>query len=179
VTDSKSKTSESYMRQHWGAGAAVWRAQTQVLLGRLKCAIYSTGVGRGRVAPCSGHGDGGQLEATRQWVWVWRRRRRGAWAWRLANLALPATKSCLASHWELGRGALGTRRRRGPRRQAVERLGERRRPRAWPGPASARGRPVVFLGGALRAARCAAWPAACSKSPKKKSTSRVKKCTQY
>jgi hypothetical protein len=28
-----------------------------------------------RVAPCSGHGDGGQLEVTRQWVW----RRRGAW----------------------------------------------------------------------------------------------------
>jgi hypothetical protein len=27
------------------------------------------------VAPCSGHGDGGQLEVTRQWVW----RRRGAW----------------------------------------------------------------------------------------------------
>jgi hypothetical protein len=37
---------------------------------------HSPEVGRGSgVAPCSGHGDGGQLEVTRQWVW----RRRGAW----------------------------------------------------------------------------------------------------
>jgi hypothetical protein len=27
--------------------------------------ICPAGVGRGRVAPCSGHGDGGQLEVTR------------------------------------------------------------------------------------------------------------------
>jgi hypothetical protein len=52
-----------HMRQRWGS--AVWRAQTQVLLRRLKCALPAAGVGGGRVAPGgSGHGGhdgGGQL----------------------------------------------------------------------------------------------------------------------
>jgi hypothetical protein len=108
-----------HMRQRWRA--AVWRAQTQVLLGR-EAEVCSTGVGGGRVAPCSGRGDKGQLEVTRQWVW----RRRGT-----------------LRGYQLG---CWVRRRRLSRRQAVERLGERRRLRAWSGPA--RGRPVVFfLGG--------------------------------
>jgi hypothetical protein len=47
-------------------------------------------------------------------------------------------------------------------RQAVERLGERRRLRAWPGPA--RGRPVCFFWGG---GRCAAWPVV-HPPPKKK-----------
>jgi hypothetical protein len=40
-----------HMRQH--GGAAVWRGQTQVLLGagRLNRVCSPTGVGRGRVAP--------------------------------------------------------------------------------------------------------------------------------
>jgi hypothetical protein len=39
-----------HMRQRWGA--AVWRAKTQVLLGRLKCALPATRAGRGAwVAP--------------------------------------------------------------------------------------------------------------------------------
>jgi hypothetical protein len=61
---------------------------------------------------------------------------------------------------EIAAGVLGTaRRRRGSRRQAVERLGERRIPRAWSGPA--RGRPVFFWG----RPRCAAWLACGSKKP--------------
>jgi hypothetical protein len=49
---------------------------------------------------------------------------------------------------------------------ASERLGERRRLRAWSGPA--RGRPVVFFGGA----RCAAWPVVKAPPQKKKTRQR-------
>jgi hypothetical protein len=62
-------------------------------------------------------------------AWVWRRR--GAWR-----------------RYQLGCWVL---RRRGSRRQAVERLGERRRLRAWLGPA--RGRPVVNKRAFLRLIR--------------------------
>jgi hypothetical protein len=46
-----------HVRQRWGA--AIWRAQTQVLLGRLK-QVRSARVGRGRVETCGGHSGGGQ-----------------------------------------------------------------------------------------------------------------------
>jgi hypothetical protein len=58
-------------------------------------------------------------------------------------------------------GSAWARRRRGSRRPAVERLGERRRLRAWSGPA--RGRSVFFGG-----ARCAAWPVVKGPPPKQK-----------
>jgi hypothetical protein len=54
------------MRQRWGA--AVWRAQTQVLLGRPKCALPGWEEAESHRAADSGLGDGGQLEATRQWL---------------------------------------------------------------------------------------------------------------
>jgi hypothetical protein len=48
-----------HMRQRWGA--AVWRAQTQVLLGGLKCALPEwEEVESRRAADSSGHGGGGQ-----------------------------------------------------------------------------------------------------------------------
>jgi hypothetical protein len=62
------------------------------------------------------------------------------------------------SSWGAAAGVLGTAATCGSRRQAVERLRERRRLRAWSGPE--RGRPVVFWGGALRCL-------ACSESPSK------------
>jgi hypothetical protein len=111
-----------HMRQRWGA--AVWRAQTQVLLGRLKYALpgweeapesrraADTATEANCRSHASGSGDGG-----------------GAWR----RYQLRCSTRCWA------------RRRRGSRRQAaVERLGERRRLRAWPEPA--RGRPVFFGG---------------------------------
>jgi hypothetical protein len=60
-----------HVRQRWGA--AIWRAQTQVLLGRLKCALPGW---RGRVETCGGHSGGGQLPVARLWVWCSRLRRR-------------------------------------------------------------------------------------------------------
>jgi hypothetical protein len=122
-----------HMRQRWGA--AVWRAQTQVFLGRLKYALPGWEEAESRRAAgtateaswrshASGPGDGGGLGGD--------------------------------SSWGAGYGGdVG----RVDRQKAVERLGERRRLRAWAGPA--RGRPVVFWG-----ARCAAWPVV--KAPPKK-----------
>jgi hypothetical protein len=49
----------SHMRQRWGA--AVWRAQTQVLLGQLKCALPGWEAAESRCAADT-HGGGGQLE---------------------------------------------------------------------------------------------------------------------
>ena len=60
-----------HMRQRWGA--AVWRAQTQVLLGRLKCALPGWEEAESHRAADSA--TEAELEVTRQWVW----RRRGAW----------------------------------------------------------------------------------------------------
>jgi hypothetical protein len=51
-----------HLRQRWGA--AVWRAQRQILLARPKCAVPEWEVGGGRGAPCSGHSSGGQLQRT-------------------------------------------------------------------------------------------------------------------
>jgi hypothetical protein len=98
-----------HMRQRWGA--AVLRAQTQVLLGRLKYALPGWEEAESATeaswrSHASGSGDDGyQL---------------GCWV----------------------------RRRRGSRRQAVDRLGERRRLRAV-----CEGQARGFWG-----ARCAAWP---------------------
>jgi hypothetical protein len=48
----------------------VWRAQTQVLLGRLKYALPGWEAAESRRAAArSGHGGGSQLELTRQWAW--------------------------------------------------------------------------------------------------------------
>jgi hypothetical protein len=70
---------------------------------------------------------------------------------------------------EIAAGVLGTAATwvGGSRRQAVERLGQRRRLRAWPGPA--RGRPAVWGGGALRC-----WPVVKAPPPQKKKTSTKK-----
>jgi hypothetical protein len=67
-----------HLRQRWGA--AIWRAQTQVLLGRLKRALPAGGRRRRRSPDLeaqtrSGHSGGGQLQGARQWVW-WPRARR-------------------------------------------------------------------------------------------------------
>jgi hypothetical protein len=109
-----------HTRQRWGA--AVWRAQTQVLalVGQSMHVLYRGGKGLRRAvraadtaaeaswrSHASGAGNGGR--------WGARRRRLGCWV----------------------------RRRRGSRRPAIERLGERRRPRAWSGPAGGRS---VFWG---------------------------------
>jgi hypothetical protein len=66
-----------HMRQRWG-GAAVWRAQTQVLLGRLMCALPGWGEAESRreadtaaEASCrshaSGAGSGGGLAGSGGW----------------------------------------------------------------------------------------------------------------
>jgi hypothetical protein len=57
-----------HMRQRWGA--AVWRAQTQVLLPWWAevCSIPGWEEAESRRAADTAHGGGGQLEDTRQWV---------------------------------------------------------------------------------------------------------------
>jgi hypothetical protein len=118
-----------HMRQRWGA--AVWRAQTQVLLGRLKYALLGWEEAESRRAAdtateaswrphASGSGDGGGLGGDSSW------------------------------------GA-GVRWRRGSRRrQAVERLGKiYKRCADFALGRGVRGAgPWLFWG-----ARCAAWPA--------------------
>ena len=50
-----------HVRQRWGA--VIWRAQTQALLGRLKCALPGWEEAESRL--CGGHSGGGQLPTTR------------------------------------------------------------------------------------------------------------------
>jgi hypothetical protein len=109
------------LQQRWGA--AVWwrKRRSSSLVGcrlELKCGLPGWEEAESRRAADTA--AEGQLEVTRQWVW----RRWGAWR-----------------RYQLG---CWVRRRRGSRRQAAERLGERRRPRAWSGPARGRS---VFWGG--------------------------------
>jgi hypothetical protein len=77
---------------------------------------------------------------------------------------------------EIAAGVMGTaatsRGRRGSRRQAVERLGQRRRLRAWSVPA--RGRPVFFGGRALRCLFCSESPSQKENAQKKTRESKLK-----
>jgi hypothetical protein len=130
-----------HMRQRWGS--AVWRAQTQGLLRRLKCALPAAGVGGGRVAPGgSGHGGhdgGGQL------LYSCRSHASGS----DGGGGLGGD-----SRWGAGYGGDVVRvdRRQSGCLELVLCGGEWRIRSAWPGP-PAWGKPVcvcVFLGGELR-----------------------------
>jgi hypothetical protein len=85
--------------------------------------------------------------------------------WLLLSIVDSATEASLRSHasgsgdgggaWRRYQLGCWVRRRRGSRRQAVERLGERRRLRAWSGPM--RGKPVGFVKFVVEALRGLDW----------------------